>query len=164
MSSKVCVTTCVNEAYQHYIPLWTYCINQAYPDYTVKVFLTDPATVALREGVEGLNVDLVEGEFKAKHYAAHPPRFAAWCRFLLFTRGRYHHWEPFDWVYVTDADLMIVRQEPPLHEQHIEHMRVLGLPYSNMLRDPLRFADKHLTGLHFCGHDFLLAVMDKCTE
>jgi hypothetical protein len=108
------------------------------------------------------NLEIVGGEFK--NYEHHPPRWAAWTRYLLFTRDRAHHWQGYEWVYITDADLMIVRQEPPLHEQHIAHMNTLGLCYSNMLRDPRRFADKHLTGLHFCGREFIAKVQAKCTE
>lgn len=161
---SICVVTCVSENYQHYIPLWAYCLERAYPDYQAMVFLTDPITDKLAWGMQGRrNLRVVKGEF-GRRYEHHPPRFAAWCRYLLFTKRRYHYWEPFDWVYITDADMMIVRQEPPLHEQHIKHMCVLGLSYSNMLRDGGRFADKHLTGLHFCGHDFIQSVMDKCTE
>jgi len=161
--TSVCVTTCVSANFQHFIPLWTWCLNKAYPDYAVKVFFTDRAMPFVRQAAHGLNVEFVDGEF-GKRYERHPPRFAAWCRYLLFTRDRYHYWQDHDWIYITDADLMIVRQEPPLHEQHIRHMRTLGLPYSNMLRDAPRFADKHLTGLHFCGQEFILSVMDKCTE
>ena len=160
---SVCVTTSVSGDYQHYIPLFAYCVKSAYPDYHVKVFLTDPCGDALREAATWLpNLEIVSGEFK--NYEHHPPRWAAWTRYLLFTDRRVHHWEPFDWVYITDADLMIVRQEPPLHEQHIQHMKTLGLCYSNMLRDPRRFADKHLTGLHFCGQEFIRKVQAKCTE
>jgi len=159
----VCVTTSVSGDFQHYVPLWAYCIGRAYPEYRAKVFLTDPLGDKLREAATWLpNLELVEGEFK--RYDHHPPRWAAWTRYLLFTKNRLHHWKDFDWVYITDADLMIVRQEPPLHEQHIAHMAALGLCYSNMLRDPLRFADKHLTGLHFCGQEFIRRVTDKCTE
>ena len=43
-------------------------------------------------------------------------------------------------------------------------MKTLGLCYSNMLRDPRRFADRHLTGLHFCGQEFIRKVQAKCTE
>jgi len=82
----------------------------------------------------------------------------------VFTHNRYHYWRQYEWVYITDADLMMVRQEPPLHVQHQRHRKTLGLSYSNMLRDPRRFADKHLTGLHFCTQEFIRAVMDKCTE
>jgi len=161
---SVCVTTSVSANYQHYIPLWAYCIGRAYPEYRTKVFLTDTGTNWLKESATWLpNLELVEGEF-GKGYAHHPPRWAAWTRYLLFTHKRYRHWKDFDWIYITDADLMIVRQEPPLHEQHIQHMKTLGLCYSNMLRDPKRFADRHLTGLHFCGQDFIHRVMDKCTE
>jgi len=161
---SVCITTSVSGDYQHYIPLWAYCIGRAYPEYSVKVFLTDPATLGLKEAATWLpNLELVEGEF-GRRYEAHPPRFAAWARYLLFTKRRAHHWKGYDWVYITDADLMIVRQEPPLHEQHLEHMKTLGLCYSNMLRDPRRFADKHLTGLHFCGQEFIGKVMDTCTD
>lgn len=162
---SVVVTTAVDHNFQHYIPLWAWCINRAYPDYAVKVFLVgDPAAPFLQSAAKRLNLELVEGEFGPKRYEHRPPRFAAWCRYLLFTEKRRHHWEGHDWVYITDADLMVVRQEPPLHVQHIRHMDTIGLCYSNMLRNPLQFADRHLTGLHFCGQEFIRAVTDKCTE
>lgn len=160
------ITTVVDQKFQHYIPLWVYCIFAAYPEYHVKVWLSDEPTPMLLKGIQPLwrmgALELVEGEFK--RYEHHPPRFAAWLRYLLFTHNRYHYWRQYDWVYITDADLMMVRQEPPLHVQHQRHMDTLGLPYSNMLRDPMRFADKHLTGLHFCSQEFIKLIMPKCTE
>lgn len=161
---SVAVTTCVSEDYQHFVPLWAWCLNRAYPEYAVKVFLTEPALPFLRVASRRLDVQLIEGEFGPKRYERRPRRFAAWCRYLLFTEARRHHWRDHDWVYITDGDLMVVREEPPLHVQHLEHMKVTGLCYSNLLRDPLRFDSEHMTGLHFCGREFIEAVTGKCTE
>lgn len=40
----------------------------------------------------------------------------------------------YDYLYIVDIDMLYVREPKPLHEQHIEHMRITGLCFDNMRR------------------------------
>ena len=35
---KLCVSTVVDQLYQHFIPLFIFCLKKAYPEYHIKIF------------------------------------------------------------------------------------------------------------------------------
>jgi len=54
--------------------------------------------------------------------------------------------------YITDADMLIMREEPTLLNFHLAEMKESGLPYSNTLRS--REGENRFTGLHFCNESY----------
>ena len=163
---KLCVTTCVDGPYQSYVPLWLYCLRRSYPEYGATVFVAD----ALRPDVKAAllpfaadkQVRIVEGEFDG--YPT-PHRYPAYYRFLLFTPARVQrYWKLYDAVYVTDGDLMIVREDPPLVEQHCRHMVALNMNYSNVLRPLNKWKTETMTGLHFATRDHMHFIGSMCEE
>ena len=158
---RICITTVADGAYQRYIPLWALCVLRAYPDYAVRVFVRDDPGPQLQQGMALLEY---AGDFevitKALRGYRKVRRLGAFLRFLLFTEKRQHYWEPFDYVYITDADMLMVRQEPSLHEQHIAHMEAIGLPYSDVMRDG---EPRIVTGLLFASQAFITGVMISAT-
>ena len=53
------------------------------------------------------------------------------------------------YLYTGDIDILVVPEEVPLLDGHLQHMRQLGLPYSNVIRNYRRASHRRLSGLHF---------------
>lgn len=159
---KVCVTTVVDGGFQRYTPLFLLSLLTAYPDYSVRVFVRDgigpelAAGMQLLGSVEGLgDWRIVTGELDGYPKCR---RLGAFLRYLLFTRERVsRYFSCCDYIYVTDGDLLITRETPALHIQHIEHMAMTGLPYSDILRNREPYV---ITGLLFASREFLDHVAD----
>jgi hypothetical protein len=63
-----------------------------------------------------------------------------------------HHPSPdFKYIYVTDVDMMILREKPTLMDFHLREMKKTGLCYSNSKRYSEPQGDRRMTGLHFCN-------------
>ncbi len=157
---RICVTTVVDSNFEGYIPLFLYCLFSAYPEYEARVFFTDPINPDIVRLLADVRV-LGKFEVDRAECLGYPkePRMAAGLRFLVFTPERIRrYFDNFNAVYVADADLLLVGEQPPLHEQHVAHCRTLGLPYSNMVRD---HTVEMLTGLHFITRDGMLAVAEQ---
>ena len=159
----LCLTTVVDAQFQRYIPLYLFCLQHSYPEYEALVFLTGERTGRLDKGLRHLKRSsrwaIIEGEFNG-----YPgiPCLPAYLRFLLFTEKRVRkYFSEYEYVFITDADLFIVRQHPTLLQQHQRHMKKLGLPYSNLLRDRL---PNRLTGLHFCTAGYIKQVAAATTK
>jgi len=133
LDPKVCVTTFVfGRKYQGYIPLLIYSLLKSYPDYVPIIFvhyrLRDDIACTLKE-LRSLGHFIVKdnyfNEFKT----------------LNTFEGKSLRWIlqddiylQYDYVYYVDIDIIYIKEFPPLHEQHIEHMNVLQLPFSNACR------------------------------
>ena len=127
---KLCVTTVVDGGFQRYTPLFILSLLTAYPDYSVRVFVRDDIGPELAAGIELLG-GIGDWKIIAGALDGYPQckRLGAWLRYLLFTRERVaRHFAGFDYVYITDGDMLITREEPALHIQHIEHMKTIRLP------------------------------------
>jgi hypothetical protein len=70
---------------------------------------------------------------------------AACRRFLIQISG---------YTYITDVDMMILREDVPLSDFHLGEMRASGLPYSNTMRGREARGDKRMTGLHFVSPEW----------
>jgi len=153
---KTCVTTVVDGTFQRYTPLFILSLLTAYPDYSIRVFVRDDIGTELAEGMELLD-GLGDWQIITGALDDYPQcnRLGAYLRYLLFTRERAaRYFSEFDYVYITDGDLLVTREIPPLHVQHIGHMKAIGLPYSDIIRhDP-----QVLTGLLFASQKFIGAV------
>jgi hypothetical protein len=118
---KIKVFTTASGLYRQYIPVFSRCIEIAYPNY---------------------EVDIMELDEVLTPYEAN-------CR-------RFVHEPSGDWdyCYVTDVDMMILREDPMLHEIHLAEMKETGLCYSNIPRSTERRGTERLTGLHFASREW----------
>lgn len=159
---KTCVAVFAADYCRSYVPIFLFCLFRAYPDYASVVFLRKPLGTQEKPGMK-----LVKGNFqlaynagaasfpKLKDRAARVRLFQA-ARFLVFTPQNVRKYlAGYDHIYVTDVDMLIMPEEMPLHEQHLRHCEVLGLPYSNFVRNT---EPPRLTGLHFGTREFFEAV------
>lgn len=143
---KMCfVVLLYGEKYQWYIPLYIYSINQAYPDYDIRIYLMDKISPEVNRVLSGFsflkNYTIVEDisnkpEFKVPAFpqaapkndaAVQAPRCVRW---LLYDQA----FEQYDAVYMADVDIFIAKERFDAYEQHIKHCRFMEVPFSNTSR------------------------------
>ncbi len=133
-NNKVCLTTFVyGEKYQDYIPLLIYSCNKSYPEYDIILFLYDDLRNDIRLILNecGLLSNKVIIKEQQYHLTSNmTPLIAKALRWVLWD----DLFNDYDYLYVVDIDMLYVRENIPLHIQHINHMNVIDLPFSNMLR------------------------------
>lgn len=162
--STLHVTTVADKGYCGIIPLYLHCLLTAYPRYHATVFTRDlPGDIedVLKKHPHRDRFKIVKHEFD--DYPIGPKETAS-LRFLLFTPERVEQFfRDDDYVYITDVDMMFVRERPGILRQHIEHMKVLGLPYSNKLR---ACYPTTLTGAHFVSAEYIedIQYMTGCYD
>lgn len=157
---KICISTFAADWYRSYVPLFLFCLFKAYPDYEAVVFLRKPLGRVEKPGLKivrdmgKVEFIYIDGFQKLANRAERVKLFQT-ARFLVLTPEVVRLLDGYDYIYLTDADILFMPEKLPLHEQHIKHMEVLELPYSNFVRntDPPR-----LTGLHFGSLDFYRRV------
>jgi hypothetical protein len=130
------------EPYSYYIPLYIYSILRHYPDYYPLIYYQGKINNDIKKSLKTIQS---LGKFEVKEEVL--SKFSTdratvkTLRWLLYEK----EFEDFDYLYIGDIDIFIVRETPSLLEQHIRHSAVLNLPYSNMIRED----GNKLTGLHF---------------
>lgn len=140
---KLCIAAVVSsEQYSYYIPLCVYSILKHYPEYRPVICYQGKLNDKVKESLSLLqplgSFIIKEGEFE--QYSTDRATVKA-LRWLLYL----DEFEQYDYVYIGDVDIFIIRETPSLLEQHIAHCKTLNLPYSNMIRKN----SNRLTGLHF---------------
>lgn len=120
------VTVCVvyNNAYKLYLPMFVEAIRYSYPDY--KVWAVEVPMLGV------------------KSY------YSAVSRFLVNPSTESNT----DYYYITDIDMIILPEETPLHEFHIEEMKSMRTVYSNTPRTKEFRGAERLTGLHFVNKNW----------
>jgi hypothetical protein len=143
--NKVCITTVVDEHYAAYIPLFCWCVKQVYPAYSCKIFTR--------------NIDVIQNLFLNTEFI---PLFEDFPRYSYNTIAlRFvippKYFDKFDYVYVTDIDMMIMPERISIEDFHCGEMVSTGLPYSNSLRNVHHYAGyQSLSGLHFASRAWFM--------
>ena len=150
MKNRLCVTTVVDQNYASYIPLFIYTLKTSYPEYHVKLFIHGNLSQHVKNALALIKYDykLVPDLFnKYVKYKFSP---IAW-RFIIDPK----HYKGYDYVYITDIDMMILPEKISLLNFHLNEMGETGLCYSNSKRNK-KHIDGHrsLTGLHFASQEW----------
>lgn len=118
------ITTWAVGRYKVYSELFQFAIKKAYPEYDVHVF---------------------ESEITFPKY------FGACVRFLVNIESVFSNYK---YVYITDIDMMIVREPVSILDFHTNEINETGLCYSNTPRGMEERGFDRLTGLHFVTQDW----------
>lgn len=131
--SKVCLTTFIyGKKYQAYIPFLVYSCNKAYPEYDIILFLYEKLDPQIKRSVARLklanNVKILEEQFTECENMT--PLKSQSLRWVLW----HDDFMKYDYLYTVDIDVLYIKEPIDLHIQHIEHMKILDLPLSNIRR------------------------------
>lgn len=148
---SVCLSTVVDKEYIAYLPLFVYCANKVYPDYHIRLFLRDPCPYNLKAWKLNCETVPLFENFPRYKYASIALRF-------VIDRSYY---SDFDYVYITDIDMMIMRENKDIETFHCLEMQQTGLCYSNSLRNASHYeGSQSLTGLHFASKEWFKRTND----
>lgn len=154
-TKKLCVALVVNKKYQKYIPMFLYFCLKSYPEYGIKIFLTENLKdeyIDIVNKLCGLGiVDIVESCYK--EYSISNAQELKTLRWLIGS----HHFKEYNYIYIGDVDIIICKEEASLLNQHLNHCKKLNSPYSNSVRPD----SKRLSGLHFIKKNEYYAKMDS---
>jgi len=114
------IFTVASGEYLEYADIFQYCVNQSYPEYSIKVLKNYSDTV----------------------------KFMSPCMRYLIEPEEYLN--KYDYYYITDIDMMILAEDKSIVDFHTEEMRQTGLSYSNTIRNKEALGSERMTGLHFC--------------
>ena len=134
MNQSICLTTYVfGEIYQYYIPLIIYSLLKAYPDYYPIIFVHDEINPKTKKILDEIRKELGEFKIVENYYNEY--------KIKHIQKGKSIRWIMdheeilnFDYCYFIDIDMFYVKESPSLLNQHINHCKVLDLPYSNLIR------------------------------
>lgn len=128
--NKMCITSCVDETYAPYVPLFKYCVKKAYPEYDCIVF-------GMGNIDDTVMVDPLE---------SNDSRFVPASMRFLIGDGLLDRYE---YCLITDCDILIRRENPDIIKQHKAHMLCNNLKYY----DNVDHGD-HMPGVHFVTNEW----------
>lgn len=152
MPSKLVISTVVDSLYQNYIPLFIYTLKTSYPEYHIKLFTHGNFSQQVKNALELIKFDyeIVPGLFDK--YAKFKFSPISW-RFVVPPE----QYKEYDYVYITDIDMMILEEKISLLNFHLNEMGETGLCYSNSKRNKKHIdGHKSLTGLHFVSQEWFV--------
>lgn len=136
---KLCVVANVfGEKYMSYIPFYVYSIYKAYPEYDVRVYISEniPSDIQaqldyLREnGCKNYVIKKMPNFDELTKKAKKNINVKKAYRWLYFDAEFYN----YNAVYIGDIDIFICKEKEGIYEQHLRHCNALGIPYSNLAR------------------------------
>jgi len=132
-NGRVCLTTFVyGPRYQCYLPFLLYSCHKAYPEYDVVLFLYDELNQDIKKQIEkiGLTNKVVIRERCFNDCPKMTPLKSKSLRWILWDEL----FENYDYLYTVDIDMFYILEPIALHKQHIQHMKFIDLPISNLRR------------------------------
>ena len=139
-SGRTCMASVVYGTYGRFIPFYIYSVLKSYPDYFVKVFVQGQLSSGERRAVDLLREGGYTNFTITEDYRT-DLEWGVGLRWMLPET----EFKEFDYLYVGDIDFLIIREDPALHEGHLDHCERRGLPYSNEPRP----GTERLTGTQF---------------
>ena len=137
-----CIATVVSGDYQWYIPLFIDRAVKAYPEYQIRIYTRGQIDPWFFTKYKEILVHDVFQEYPQDGFTTAALRFV-FCDDEI---------KKFDYVLITDIDIMLMRETPSLVDQHMLDLRSNGLEcYSN-------YATNHdkggMPGVHFVTKDW----------
>ncbi len=141
-SGSVCIFTAVSGTYQWYIPLFVNRIQKEYPEYDIKVVVR--GKLDLPERMQDRIIQRVDDGYPLDGHTTAALRYVEYEKDLC----------EYDFVLITDSDMLIKREDPTLLDQHAAHMEVFDLKcYQNYVGSMYENSPR-LPGIHFVTKDW----------
>jgi len=145
MAPSLLISTVVDATYQSYLPLFIYTLKTSYPSYHIKIFTHGNFNQQVKNALNLIKFDFELVPHLFDNYAKYKYSPISW-RFIISPE----HYREFDYVYITDIDMMILEEKVSLLNFHLNEMSETGLCYSNSRRNKKHWkGTTSLTGLHF---------------
>ena len=145
MNKKLCIYMVTNELYESYIPYFFHFLDRAYPQYSCLVSHKGKLSEDVKYLLRHFNGDYHVVENSFKWYSDNPDMLKTlrWCNYPK-------EFDLFDYIYVGDIDIWLVKENVSLLEQHLDVLKNYNTCYSNTDKiDPPDQRGHRMTGLHF---------------
>lgn len=156
---SLCISTVVNKTYQKYIPLFVYFCLKSYPEYGIRILLTEKLNQNYRDIIKELQKLSNDFKFYEECFAGYS-KTGQQLKTLRWIIDE-DYFKGYDNVYIGDIDIFICKETPSLEKQHLNNCKVFGLPYSNIVR---KSDKKRLSGLHFMKKKEYYNIMRSIIE
>jgi len=136
---KVLIYTVVDEKYRNYVELFLKSCEISFPEYDVQIRFGGPWEPSESRVIPNQYIDLPNN--KATY---------ATLRFCTKPEG----YEKYDYVYITDIDMVLIRDSMLLHEKHLRAMELRGLIEYENTAYPIGIHGYRMPGVHFVTRDY----------
>lgn len=120
------ITTIANEDYQKYVPWFVLFITKSYPDYRIKIYLTEE--IIHKEAFEFVKTEQVE--YIENSFQEYPKSDQELKTLLFLTKE-----QTDDNVYMAgDVDVLICRERPSIDAYHSKLCELSGMIYNSYAR------------------------------
>ena len=144
MKSKLCVSIFVSgERYAHYIPFFLFFMQKSYPEYFTLISYRDKLSPQVKESIGLLDKSFFKVNENVFNEYPNDVDTSKTIRWVLVPE----EYNDFEYIYITDIDILTIREEPSLFDMHYNQMKNNGLPYSTPMDIPSR--GTRLGGLFF---------------
>ena len=131
-NERVCLTTYVyGERYQSYIPFLIYSCYKSNPEYDLVLFIGGSLSEQVQRSLSLIslkNYRIIEHAFD--DCPRMTPLKAMSLRWVLWDDS----FIQYDYIYIVDIDMLYIKENIPLHKQHLIHINRTGLCFDNMRR------------------------------
>lgn len=138
----ICCAMIANPRYQKYIPIYSYSLLRAYPDYSVYFYITGNLRKKVKDALTCMS-DMGDVQVKERcfeWFSGDQQQFKT-IRWILYDKV----FEEFKSIYIGDMDTIVCREDVGIFKQHMDDCKLSGLPYSNCIRS----GTKRIIGRHF---------------
>ena len=144
MKGKLCVSIFVSsERYAHYIPFFLFFMQKSYPEYFTLISYRDRLSPQVKESIGLLDKSFFKVNENVFYDYPNDVDTSKTIRWVLVPE----EYNDFEYIYITDIDILTIREEPSLLDMHYNQMKENNLPYSTPMDIPSR--GTRLGGLFF---------------
>ncbi len=142
MNNKYGFMVCVDKKYHEYVPAFVYFLNKSYPDAVPIIVSPDSLCEEYQQYIFSISPNTIVVRFNPIHSKKMNSDQIKCLRWII----QIPELMCFDYIYIGDADMAIMQENPSLMDQHIAHCNETGLPYSNFQRQAA--PTNRLSGVH----------------
>ena len=135
------ISTITNKSYQRYVPWFVFFITKSYPDYKVKIYLTE--NIIHKKAFEFVRTDNVQ--YIENSFRKYPKNNQELKTLLFFTREYENTYQ------AGDVDVLICREKPSLEKYYLNLCQERKLIYHSYYRPGTK---RIITGSHFVTPEY----------
>lgn len=137
------ISTIANKKYQRYVPWFVFFATKSYPEYKVKIYLTETIDSIYKKAFEFVKTDKVQ--YIKNAFKGYPKSNQELKTLLFFTRENENNYM------AGDVDVLICRERPSLEQYHVNICKETNMVYNCYFRFGTK---KMITGAHFTTPEY----------
>lgn len=157
VDGKLLIYTICDSAYQWYVPMFLYSLKKTMPELGIQIRINGEIDKAMLETCGSMAVDTVGVVEISKPVSGF---HTAAMRFLIQPDNA----ESYDYVLITDVDILHYREDKSIVSQHVHHMKKDGLDYYENYISQRRGEEIRVPGVHFVTREWWKVTKEQREE